>query len=257
MSLFETSRNILTRLFQLNISEEQEFDENPEYLWAAEKRVPPDAQLEERRLFFFHSLARALRRGCLIPGPSLRAGLPVELVCLILQYAGCMLLSKSRSVTTSPTVVARGRSEPHAVVVIQLPPFDTVALQRIAQIQLITLSRDQGWVGDRNAGNWSWFDVAVMRGDSELEDGQEQEVREVDGEQAVWRSHENVLAGRDLVEHREGVVFGPDHPLWRAVRVGDVVVGRALAQFGGWRNETARADFIVWEYFDPLSSAVI
>ncbi|TFY65905.1 hypothetical protein EVG20_g5188 [Dentipellis fragilis] len=262
MSLFETGRNILTRLFQLDISdedtsasEEREFSENPEYLWAAEEQVPPDAQLEERRLLFFHSLTRALHRGCSTSGPSSRPGLPIELVCLILEYAGCMLLSKSRSITTSSTLVARGSSNHDAVVVAQLPPFDAVALQRIAQIKLITLSRDQGWVSDRNAGNWSWFDVAVLRGDSETEDGQERELREIDGEPAVWRSHENVLAGRDLVEHTEGIVFGPEHLLWRTVREGDVVVGRARARFGGWKNETARADFLVWEYFDPLSSA--
>lgn len=41
-------------------------------------------------------------------------------------------------------------------------PFDRGLLAKIKGMQVKTLSNDQGWVSDTNAGEWSWFEVVIF-----------------------------------------------------------------------------------------------
>lgn len=55
----------------------------------------------------------------------------------------------------------------------------------VAQLQVITVSRNQGFVGDETAGSYSWFEVIILANDSA------KAPRVKDGRILAWRSHSN------------------------------------------------------------------
>ncbi|KAA1477228.1 hypothetical protein DENSPDRAFT_884915 [Dentipellis sp. KUC8613] len=238
-----------------DVTEENAFETRINFICADEgAKAASDLRFQEHRLLFVHLLVRALHYGHPTSGISFRPGIPLELVSLILKYAGCALLSKSRSIVA---VQFLGCNEERlsgcdATVVVRLPPLDAVGLRRIAHIKLVTLSRDQGWQNDPNSRNYSWFDVGVLQGSQPGGD-----LRKTNGQPALWMSHLNTIVGGSGFSRHEGRIFAHDHPLWNAAAVGDVIVGRARARFGSQRNATASAAFFVWEYFDPLASVVV
>lgn len=70
----------------------------------------------------------------------------------------------------------------------------------MAQLQLCTDSHDQGFVDDRSAGSWSWFEVVIF------ENAESTEPRVKDGRPLVWSSHANKVAGQEFSRHF-GVIF--------------------------------------------------
>lgn len=72
---------------------------------------------------------------------------------------------------------------------------------RVAQLQLITESHDQGHVGDKTAGSWSWFEVSIFD-DAEATSPRQK----ANGEPLSWRSHANRLAHGSTSTHH-GLVF--------------------------------------------------
>ena len=107
-------------------------------------------------------------------------------------------------------------------------------------IQLLTLSCDQGWVSDPNAGSWSWFDVILIPGERER----------LDGEDHSWFSHNNSPPA-STIQRRAGSIFGPSHKIWQIAQIGDRIGVRASAQFYTWRNVAPMGLLIIQEYFIP------
>lgn len=100
----------------------------------------------------------------------------------------------------------------------------------IAGAPASTTSRDQGWVGDPSAGNWTWFELAIRREDGSprlpptgIKRGKGCTHRGIlaklncgDAKQYRWNSHYNRPASY-IFEQRSGRFFDTDHALWRAV----------------------------------------
>ncbi|KAF7976534.1 hypothetical protein HWV62_6170 [Athelia sp. TMB] len=104
---------------------------------------------------------------------------------------------------------------------------------RVAQIQLWTNSQDQGYVDDRSAGTWSYFDVVI------LEDNNATEPRIKDGKELAWHSHGNRL-GFNEPSTVFGVAFDRRRDLLDDLEPGNIIAVRACARFPGWQN-------IAWE----------
>ena len=121
-----------------------------------------------------------------------------------------------------------------------IAPFSAHDLTTIQSMQLFTRSRDQGWVGDPNAGSWSWFDVVLIPNEPERSDRKEQ----------LWLSHNNGPPA-SIIQRRAGANFGPNHEIWQLAQIGDRIGVRAYAQFNGWSNVAIMAIIIIQEYFIP------
>lgn len=93
-------------------------------------------------------------------------------------------------------------------------PLDRSFCHSIAQLQLITDSRDQGTVDDDSKGSWSWFELAIFA------DGQATEPRVKNNAELVWLSHINNVAAKDRSQNF-GVVFDRRHDLLNELEVRD------------------------------------
>jgi len=120
-------------------------------------------------------------------------------------------------------------------------PLSAHDLANMQSIQLLTFSRDQGWVSDPNAGSWSWFDIVLLPSERE---------ERVDTEEHLWLSHTNDPPASSL-RRRAGSILGPSHEIWQIARVGDRIGVRACAQYSGWRNVAKMGILILQEYFIP------
>jgi hypothetical protein len=89
---------------------------------------------------------------------------------------------------------------------------------RVAQLQLVTESHDQGSVGDKTAGSWSWFEVSIFP-DSEVTEPREND----NGEPLSWRSHANRLS-HDKISTHYGLVFDRRGDLLDSLEVGEFPV---------------------------------
>ena len=119
-------------------------------------------------------------------------------------------------------------------------PLSARDLANMHSIQLLTLSRDQGWVSDPYAGSWSWFNVVLLPSEG----------GRVNAEEHSWSSHSNDPPASRM-RLRAGFIFGPSHEIWQITQIGDRIGVRACAQFGGWRNVATMALLILQEYFTP------
>jgi hypothetical protein len=95
-------------------------------------------------------------------------------------------------------------------------PLDNTFIYRVAQLQLSTDSHDQGWVDEKDAGAWSWFELVILPD----EHSTEPIVR--DGKELAWRSHSNRLGSPDNSRHF-GVIFDRRQELLDALEVNCVV----------------------------------
>jgi hypothetical protein len=62
-----------------------------------------------------------------------------------------------------------------------------------------------------------------------------------------WVSHDNVRSRRSVVH---GNVFGPNHPMWRMLKGGDVICVYALAQRSS-ENQVNSGRLVIYEKFNP------
>ncbi|KAK4144983.1 uncharacterized protein C8A04DRAFT_27231 [Dichotomopilus funicola] len=101
-------------------------------------------------------------------------------------------------------------------------PYSDI-IQRLTGIQLITKSRDQGWVSEPWQGNWTWFEVCL--------------VDEEKNEERRWMSHENAFLTNSTL-WRDGTTFGPQHELLRLLKESPLQHKRLRVQagrcFDGW-----------------------
>ena len=113
----------------------------------------------EARIFYYHALARALE--C---GSGTRPGLPIEIVLVIMQLSECVVPSKSLSISTNINLLVESSEQTEVKNIwLATEPFTHESLTSIAALQAYTVSCNQGWVDNPNAGNYSWFEIAVGR----------------------------------------------------------------------------------------------
>lgn len=124
----------------------------------------------------YYAIARSLYRGYdpnnapTTPGSSpfrhyaRRSPLPMELVILIFAFSGVTKLEPTLTLTTrlSSLIQVDTHGPQCDVVIMHTEPMTQHLLDRLRRVQLITLSRDQGWVSDKKAGSWSWFELAIF-----------------------------------------------------------------------------------------------
>ena len=92
-------------------------------------------------------------------------------------------------------------------------PLERTLCHSIAQLQLITDSRDQGSGDDESAnGSRSWFELAI------LSDAKATEPRVKNNTPLVWTSHTNNVAMKERSQHF-GVVFDRRHDLLNELEV--------------------------------------
>lgn len=214
-------------------------------------------------LHFYYAVYRALLKGSRnVTSPSTgkrmrRAALPVELAILIVRCAQFAVQSPiSTKATFTPPRFIDQWSEKAKRQLVAIPTIqhtlryrgvfeeDDINLARLIGLRVRTLSKDQGWVSDEAAGNWTWFEVTVLdaAGNRKMvvnEEGKDEE--------AVWESHHNKLASKSF-KLRKGRWFEPTHELWRILKLdqGDQIAVNACARYPGWTNEVQSVSLDVW-----------
>ncbi|KAJ3524614.1 hypothetical protein NM688_g8531 [Phlebia brevispora] len=112
----------------------------------------------------YHQLWRSLQEGLSPPYPSPRSPLPAELVRIIVRYAGLAVPDRTLTATVSTRVDVRCKLGPYKVTIVWFytKPLTSTALANIAQVQLVTVSGDQGWTTDQNPVSRTWYDVGIF-----------------------------------------------------------------------------------------------
>jgi hypothetical protein len=127
-------------------------------------------------------------------------------------------------------------------------PVDRKFCFRVTQLQLATDSKDQGYVLDKKAGSWTWFELVILQDETSNEPK-----RSKDGKELVWRSHSNRLGNDTVTTRHFGAVFDRRSDLLAnlevsdgsfydrgiclmVVQVGDILAVRVCARFPGWVN---------------------
>ncbi|ELU45346.1 hypothetical protein AG1IA_00629 [Rhizoctonia solani AG-1 IA] len=194
----------------------------------------------------------------LLNGSSNRQALPLKLVLHI-----CRLAAFERWLTIRAPEgrkVQTWGSEVKSVVWFQSRPFTSQMLRGTKSVQLVTMSRHQGWVGDRNvtkkAGSWSWFEVRVAQPVDKGDTNRSEVKRHLDGSEMSWRSHahpvdqETAQQQGNFAEHK-GLVFDSDHELWDEVGEGDVLQVVMKVQFRGWANKASDGMLQISTWWEP------
>lgn len=79
-------------------------------------------------------------------------------------------------------------------------PVNRNFCDRVIGLQLVTKSRDQGWVSRPEDGSWSWFELSIFP------NSKTNVARNMDNTPLSWRSHNNQMASRSTRTER-GLVF--------------------------------------------------
>ncbi|KAJ7462457.1 hypothetical protein FB451DRAFT_1266848 [Mycena latifolia] len=236
-------------------------------------------------LLLYHQLWRALLRGAYPstspPRPTspahrtARSALPVELVRLIVRAASFIVPDRDQTHRAERSVFV------HVVILDEEPVVSRVwfwtkplAVSKIAAIQLLTVSRDQGWVSPPTTVCHSWFEWGVFNGGVPTEDapgtgrdgtitGNEaawgtSRTTQTDGEgtaaksKATWRrTHGNPVAQGQYRQHA-GARVGMDDEMWEGVTAGAIIAVRACAQQEMWENDARYGEILVWKWFEPV-----
>ncbi|KAH7343209.1 hypothetical protein B0J17DRAFT_641447 [Rhizoctonia solani] len=197
----------------------------------------------------YYTVAMALARGSLS-----RPGLPFELMMHICRLAGFEVL-QTRKAPAGIKEVHAWSLKVESRLWFQTEQFTKEMLSHIKSIQLITMSHHQGFVGNRYAGSWSWFEIRIARS-TEQDPSQFEVKHRPSGEEISQRSHshpvdeETAEQQGDFAEHR-GFVFGPGNPLWNEIEVGDVLQVMMKAQFSGWKNVASDGILKINRWWEP------
>ncbi|KAJ7655422.1 hypothetical protein B0H17DRAFT_1099045 [Mycena rosella] len=183
-----------------------------------------------------------------------RLPLPVELVRLIIRAAAFMVPDRPQTHRAERSVLVRVRTRDEAPVISRVWFWTKpLAVERIAAVQLVTCSRDQGWVSPATDVCHSWFEWGVFDGDVPTQDD-----TAVTGNEKVWRTrearqrersgpgsdaadmwrrtHGNPVAQGQYKQH-DGQRVLMDDEMWDGVRTGAVIAVRACAQQAMWEND--------------------
>ncbi|KAJ1309241.1 hypothetical protein OPQ81_004907 [Rhizoctonia solani] len=182
----------------------------------------------------YYTATMALARGS-----RTRPGLPFELIIYICRLADFEILQIKRSPEGIREVRAWG-PKVESRLWFQTEPFTKQMVSRIKSIQLVTMSHHQGFVDDRQAGSWSWFE------------------RRPNGDEVSQLSHthpveeETAEQQNDFAEYR-GRLFGPGDQMWRDIEEGDVLQVMMKAQFPEWINVACDGVLRVHMWWEPSS----
>lgn len=110
----------------------------------------------------------------------------------------------------------------------QSNPLRSETIQRMKSIRLFAESHDQGKVTHPNAGNWTWFEIAILEGPTS------KSPRSKDGVDLVWESHTNRFQTTEY-EWKEGDLFGKYDDMMRLIEDGNVLAVRLCARYSGWK----------------------
>ncbi|KAJ6486111.1 hypothetical protein C8R47DRAFT_1216732 [Mycena vitilis] len=248
-----------------------------------QERVVRPVLLDEE-LVIYHQLWRALLRGlpptrqseCREESITIRPALPVELVRLIIRTADLMVPDRQQTQCAHRNLFLRVQTREEEPVVSRVW-FWTKSLDvlNIAAVQLITVSRDQGWVFPKTDVCHSWFEWAVLNGGIPTQEdpdigapvnftGNEMAWKpdrparkEINGSadnQVLWhRTHGNPVADQRYQQHN-GPKVGKDDEMWDGAQPGSVIAVRACAQQAMWENDARYGEILVWKWFEPVVS---
>ena len=160
------------------------------------------------KVHLYYAIARALLRGYSPPsdeimflvdydaGPSRRPGLPIELVLEIFDLAEIIKPTPTASYTirSHQPCYVRSIGPVQEALFFHSPPLSRAFLAHVRQMQLYTVSRDQGWASQPEAGSWSWFEVAILQPVDDADGPSPSDIIELDfswlgkaGEDFAWR----------------------------------------------------------------------
>ncbi|CZR57037.1 uncharacterized protein PAC_06926 [Phialocephala subalpina] len=109
----------------------------------------------------------------------------------------------------------------------QTPPLASTTISKIHDLQLFAESRDQGQADDPLAGNWTWFELAILESETS------KVPRKKDGIELIWLSHQNRFESEEYGWDK-GIAFGAEHDLVRLLEEGNVIAVRLCSRFPGW-----------------------
>lgn len=96
-------------------------------------------------------------------------------------------------------------------------------------MKLFAESHDQGRVDNIAAGNWTWFELAILESDAATAP----KVTEK-GIKLVWTSHPNRFRSPQY-GWKAGDTFNSERDLLNFLEAGNVIAVRMCARFGGWQ----------------------
>jgi len=149
--------------------------------------------------------------------------------------------------------VSAGGSHVEQAIWFTTPPLTKGVIERLQTLQLHTVSHDQGWAGDRNAGSWTWFEISAIRQHTQRRTGWQNLFKrpEVIQSSEPYRcvSHENLISQGE--PQNLSNTFGADHELLRSLEPNDRVAVIACARFRGWDNTGLSACLDFQRRFEP------
>ncbi|KAJ7198160.1 hypothetical protein GGX14DRAFT_470400, partial [Mycena pura] len=150
--------------------------------------------LPDGRLLLYHQLWRALLRGA---DPE-RPALAVELVRLIVRAAALIVPDPQQTYRAKESVFVRVKAYDEESVVPRVWFWTKpLHLVNVAAAQLVTVSRDQGWVSPLTDVCHSWFEWGVFNGGvpTQEEAGFDRKHGAFTGDEKIWTTRK---AGQDV-----------------------------------------------------------
>ncbi|TFK24383.1 phospholipase [Coprinopsis marcescibilis] len=138
-------------------------------------------------------------------------------------------------------------------------PIDRKFCYRAVQVQLETLSGDQGLdTSELNKSlSYSWFELAIYK------DAKATEPSKKNDKPLVWRSHGNrtdPLDDRKADTLHFGKIFDRRHDLFDYIEVGNVIGVHVCAKYSGWLNDAQNGrllcKFVNYDLFSPSSWSI-
>jgi hypothetical protein len=122
----------------------------------------------------YYAISRSLRRGSNDDGWPKRPALPIEIILQIFDWAGFITGRSIADLIATCNVPCRVFSFGPRVTntFMHTKPMNKRYLTRLRQLQVETVSHDQGWVSDPNSGSWSWFEIVILSPNT-IQDGEE------------------------------------------------------------------------------------
>lgn len=117
-------------------------------------------------------------------------------------------------------------------------------LKTVVSAQVWTNARDQGWATFPDQGLWSWFEVAILNSPSTKAAFSTSAIKkDASGQPLTWLSHRLPIS-KDYSE-QTGILFGPDHALWKNVSAGNSIAVLACVQYSGWKVDGKSVELIL------------
>ncbi|TQV94394.1 hypothetical protein V2A60_002576 [Cordyceps javanica] len=108
------------------------------------------------------------------------------------------------------------------------PPLTPQTIRMIRAVKLFAESHDQGRVHDLVQGNWTWFQLAILKSEKDTSPKKGK-----DGQELVATSHANKVASKKF-EWLEGGTVDTRRIFLKALEPGNVIAVRLCARFPGW-----------------------